>query len=312
MGKGRKKPILPESKPMKRFLLSLCLLTTISTTLKPLTAQDAHAALIKAQPTDAQILLNVIYWSYLRAEATLTAQDIVFDHFRQSWQLWLNCATPRRNPRTALPYPGVTSIDSTLANSALQIQTAVNATYCKALEYSIEQNSRIISPAVKEFIANARTEVRNTLAQTMVTSLIDLEQTFQTVHNLIESVHSKKFILDMQEITQKYMHDKNFLTDGIDYLIHGLALQSFAQFDKKYLTNSDNFFSMLAETQTMYTQVWQQLETIRATYYKQLYTTLYATMTELNFPSSSFLCIFDENGIIPDALQTNPLPAVLL
>lgn len=314
MGKGRKKPYYYlKAKPMKHIALFFSLLiSNFSLSSQSLTAHDARVALTGASSTDAQILLNVIYWSYLRSETTTAVQDVLFDQLQDSWKLWLNSATTRRNPRTALPYPEMTQLDSTAANLALRIQTMVNATYIKALEVSIEQNSLIASAAVKEYIHKARAEVRTTLAHTMITSLIDLEKTFQTIHNLIEAVHSKKFIQDMQEITQKYAAEKNFLTDGIDYLIHGLAVQSFAQFDKKYLANSDNFFRMLAETQTMYTQVWQQLETTRAAYYKTLYTTVYTTMVDLGFPSSSFLCMFDEQGLISPEQQTTPLSAVLI
>jgi hypothetical protein len=278
---------------MKQFIFPVLLIFSVSSSsTKNLTTFDAYTCLKDATSQDAQILLNVIYWSYLRSETTLAAQEMIFEHFQQSWRVWLNSITTRRNPRTAIPYPEIKQLDATYVNLATQAQDMVQKTYLSALQFSIEENSLPISPAVKAYIEAARAEVRTQLAHTLVSSLVDVEKALQKLYTL--------------------MQHKNFIQDGIEYVVNGLALQSFAQFDKKYLTSSDQFFRMLAETQVMYSEVWEKLEGIRAHYYKNLYHTVYTTMTELHCAPESFLAAFDEHGYIPQEKQIEPLPAILL
>lgn len=278
---------------MKQFIFPVLLFFSAQASpTKNLTSFDAYTCLKDATSQDAQILLNVLYWSYLRSETTIAAQEMIFDHFQQSWRVWLNSITTRRNPRTALPYPEMEPLEATSVNFAARAQELVQKSYLAALQYSIEENSLLLSPAVKAYIEAARAEVRTQLAQTLVSSLVDVEKALQKLYAL--------------------MQHKNFIQDGIEYVVNGLALQSFAQFDKKYLTSSDQFFRMLAETQTMYSEVWKQLEEIRAQYYKNLYHTVYTTMTELHYAPESFLAAFDEHGYTPREKQTEPLPAILL
>ena len=279
---------------MKQFIFLSLFLTTFSCTssAKSLTAQDARAALQNASAQDAQLLLNLAYWSYVRSDCTCTTQQVLFENAKESWMLWLNAASRRRNPRTALPYPDVTDIDSSAANLAAQTQASVNTLYINALTYTIEENSRIRSKAILNYIEAFRNEARAIVAQDIMSALVDLESTIQTIHTIIDSVTSKKFLHNMRLLAQEmHTQEKNLIDDGINYLMQGVAIQSFAQFDKKYITTSEQFFDLLADTQTMYLEVWDRLESTRAGYYQTLYQTIYTTMQELNFPATSFMSI---------------------
>jgi hypothetical protein len=300
---------------MKRILLSLfCALSAQALHTKLLTAADARASLQQATAQDAQLLLNLIYWSYQRSAITCASQTILFDAVQQSWQLWLNGATTRRNPRTPLPYPDVTEIDCYYANLFAQAQSYVNSAYCNALSCTIEKDSVIESQAVTSYIEQVRSEARIAIAKTVISALADLETTLASIQTMLTCVQSKKFIHTMQTLAKEVQDqkDKSFIDDGIQFVLNNLALQAFAQSDKNYLATSDQFFKVLADTQTLYITLWDQLETARANYYQGIYETVYNCMIDLEFPSSSFLLAIDADGRIDVDKQTEPLPATLL
>ncbi|CAM6000310.1 unnamed protein product [Sphagnum balticum] len=237
-----------------------------------------------------------------------------FDTVQQSWQLWLNGATTRRNPRTPLPYPDVTEIDCYYANLFAQGQNYVNSAYCNALSSTIEKDSVIESQAVTNYIEQVRSEARIAIAKTVISALADLETTLASIQTMLTCVQSKKFIHTMQTLAKEVQDqkDKSFIDDGIQFVLNNLALQAFAQCDKNYLATSDQFFNVLADTQTLYIALWDQLETARANYYQGIYETVYNCMIDLEFPSSSFLLAIDADGRIDIDEQTEPLPATLL
>lgn len=299
---------------MKLILAALfCALSAQTIQTQSLTAVDARASLQQATPQDAQLLLNLIYWSYQRSATTCVTQPILFDAVEQSWQLWLNGATTRRNPRTPLPYPDVTEIDSYYANIFAQAQTYINSAYINALSYTIEKDSLIESPTILSYIEKIRSEARIAIAKTIITSLADLETTLASIQTMLTTVQSKKFIHTMQTLAKEVQEqkDKSFIDDGIHFVLNNLALQAFAQCDKNYLASSDQFFNVLADTQKLYIALWEQLETARANYYQGIYETIYNCMTDLEFPSSSFLLAINADGCIDVDDQTEPLPATL-
>lgn len=324
---------------MKHIPLFICLSLSISLFSQKPTYDATIICLRNASPQDAQLLLNLAYWSYQRSHATVMGQDIVIDHLKNSWMLWHNFISTRRNPQTTLTYPDCLSIDTMSANIAMHEHMYANTMYLHALETTVEK-SIISSESVKSYIAALRSEARMLVAQTVATSLTDLKQTLQQMLTAIaaftpfdklrvrrenEEADTKLKTETPCEYPQSSSTNypfpshpelvegcnaiqKNIFEENISFLINGFALQSFGKFDKEYLSSSAAYFEIFSQTQTLYNHFWQQVETTRSQFYQQAYMMIYESMTILQFPAESFFNAFNQNGLIANNQQYDKLP----
>jgi hypothetical protein len=285
-----------------KYLLVLCPLLTGSLFNSlfpenvPLRAQ-IHNVLMQVSARDAQLLLNLTYWSTERSRATLQAQKELLANLKTSWALWQNCVQTRLNPSKESPYAKICSLKASACNRALRKQIQTNKTYAHMID-CFNKQPLLEHEAAQKLCATLRSEAHLVLSHALLNCLATFETELASTHHLLE--------LAMNIFGQSH---KNFITDGITALLEEVGIPSFAKFDTAYNESSDTIFQGLWESQQLFTRVWEQLETERAQFFSEAFVMIRDEMIALKFPSKSFLCAFDEDGLIAASQQIIDLAA---
>jgi len=256
----------------------------------------------QTSPKDLCYLLNLIYFSYKRSVQTLRAQESVLHHLELSWQCWQNITQTRLDPSHELPYlltPSQIARSAHLAAQDSNTHKKINSTYKKTVDLLVAKNilcdSNVIE-AIKTLRSDSRTMVSIAVADTL-----------QILINAIQDYTKKSIILPddllVDELTNGGCGERSI----IDYL-QSLAVPSFVTTDKEFSALSTQSWNILLNAQQASCTLWGEIEEGRALFYKTYYKELYTFIAHRQIDPLSMRIVFDEEGLINQEDQVDPLP----
>ncbi len=251
--------------------------------------------------SDLQYIANLFYFSLLRSVATLAAQEAAVPALDTMWRGWQNIAQTRMNPSHSLPYPlnyheQQQTYDFFI--QAQQIHRSGGLTYAHASQVVVKENvvSADALSAVQEVRQNARTVIME--------AFLDIKKILGAAYNFA-SEHLREESL--------YKDDENLRWDLVDTIISyipKLASQSFIEAEKIQTQASEKSWEIIQNIIEVNTQIWNAVETARASYYLAYYREIIQFMYEQAIDTNYLLVAFNENGITPTQERDELLPLV--
>jgi len=252
--------------------------------MQPPTRAEIHSVLAVCSYYDAQLALNLLYYSYERSMSTCTMQEEYMHYLRGVWNQWHSCAQRRFNPSRLSHNTNnqIVSSDTTHFHTiATRYAQITNDAY---------HNSQIVSPHLRALIEQTRAASRSyalsTIWDTYSTTAASLFHELITQESLCHELE--------ESLTS---HEKTIAPLVLGYC----AAASFDTIDQAFLNQSDMLFTKFISLQEMYNTLWNTIETTRAAFYYARYEEWYMIMKEYNFPAESFVDIFTQQ----------PLPVLL-
>ena len=286
--------------------------------------QRVLTSLQGASAQEACVLLNLTYWSYQRSIATIESQKAMKDAFIQLWHAWQNCTNSRLNPSVQIAYPECAALDDRKYQSfkkAVAHQMQTNATYVRVVEYIITHN-QVKNHRLQEFIEYMRLQARNETVKSLRICVKNVTKAAEgACHKLRDCA---KLLLPIQLLLKtrgvpfehashenaphvSAMHkrslQRNALTDYVMATIYGFTGTAFMRFDQEYRNGSDLLFTAFMSSQELCNQLWVDLETARASFYRICYMTIMQAMQELNYPALAFCNMFGPQGLVSNVTE---------
>lgn len=243
-------------------------------------------------PKEAQLIANVIYFSFKRSHCTLIAQETALTSINILWKGWQNIAQTRLNPSKEAPYR-ITEYEKHHILDQLWPQhdqhQYIGKTYAQTVEYVVN-GDYLLTVNAKNCVKQMRNQARAIVAQAITNAKEYIGQLFYT--------HKK--------------YPKNYKGfDFLDYLwdyIPKLALGSFIQANNANDLVSEESWNILMKIQDISKKTWHMIEQERAGFYLALYKAMWHKMKHLNLEEEYFTIAFDNNGPLPINLQHEGLP----
>jgi len=233
-------------------------------------------------PSELQILINVVYFSYLRSQSTLNAQTKALDALETVWQTAQNITHLRLNPSIDLPYQKTATQNKKIANAlwtAQQEHHRIGTTYAQAFELILKKDL-VSSTALTLAITKMRTNARQLIMQ----ALLDVKQ------------HVGDLCIYLTQPSPHTQKNRSLL-DTVSSYVPFFTTSSFAKINKAHLQASSKAFQALILLQQSGNHVWRIIEQTRGAWYFELYKQLYQLLITKN---AGYLgIVFDETGYIP-------------
>ena len=245
--------------------------------------------------SDAQMLLNLTYFSYLRSKATLSAQETGVQAITQAWHGWQNIAQTRLDPSRKLPFAVDLDAQVELFAQFIEAQRKhrkIGRTYSHAVSIIIE-NDILTSTATPFAIDRMRNQARSVVLD----AFTDIKQ-------------QVALLLSEKRTGKKLKRQKGFLQDAISTFLPAFALSTFLKLDTCYVKSSAKTWDILENVQQASALLYRTIEQERAAFYKAYYQALYQIAKASKFKNSYFMIAFDENGLIAVSGQTQRLPVL--
>jgi hypothetical protein len=273
-----------------------------------LSAPDTHEWILMhastASPEDLQLLLNVMYVSWQRQQALVNVQEKALELLNNFWQAWHVIAYTRRNPSHAhkddIQPPTLAGVFRRF-NSLYDRYLITTATYDTMLNIIKDGD---YSPHVRSALADVKHNDRTASVQILQT----LRESFNS-----QSKQAYEFIqYAAQQLPFLYATDavpkKSIFSWNIPSPFMLAAINIFARFDNMFVATSDRCWEALLSSQRIGNVLWHALATMRATFYKTYYDSLYHAMQRRGIQKSPFYLMFNRYGLIPTTQQTITLP----
>jgi hypothetical protein len=237
---------------------------------------------------DVELILNILYWSYARSQATLTAINQFQKHFTICHQIGDCIHYTRRNPSRPLPYTLDKKTAITIATTCIHtyfdyLKTA--QTYSQCTQY-ILKDCYDISRETKEAIEDIRLQARNNL----LLSINPYIDTLKALQHSLSHLISPKNILSL-----------------LWSAIPAVAAKTFVKLDQQCTT----LFHHLWINQDIHLEtfgtIWKSIERARCNFYRELYKKAYN-----NAPKEiKKYILFDEHGFMGNSKNILPDPSLL-
>lgn len=237
---------------------------------------------------DLEIILNLLYFSYLRSYITLQAQEKALEALESTWHGWQNIAQTRMNPSHEAPYFVSLSEQKHIFDQFItfeQKHQEMCNTYDLATEHILKEVTYENSQSI-EAIKIVRKRSREVILQ----AFLDLQKTLGELLNF-----SLDYVKTPQQLTEEYT-SRFDVFNLISQHIPQAALQSFLKIEKLYKKSSQETWKVLSTIQTVSKKLWDGIEQERAAYYLAHYKALYNIM-RIRFPDHLSM-LYDANGFI--------------
>ena len=246
--------------------------------------------------SDLVCIANLFYFSFLRSAANLDASDIAYQAFITSWQGWQNIAQTRMNPSLSVPFDVDFSKNEQLFKDFLHAQyyhRMIGLTYAHCTQLLIKENylSPSMLAAIKELRAQARTIV--------IIALTDVKKVLGGLYNFA-SAHARLGDADCDEEVRFDLLEK--ISAHIPYF----AMQSFIEAERINKKANEHTWEVLITLIDVNKQIWEAIETARASYYLAHYQALWEFIKEKNIDQSTIKIMFNENGILQSDAEYLP------
>jgi hypothetical protein len=259
---------------------------------------DDDTLLISAD--DAELIANLLYFSFLRSATTLEAQDIAKSTLETIWQGWQNIAQTRMNPSLKLPYHTDLRMQQELFTDFIYAQhfhRTMGQTYAECAEVAVK--GKWLDNTAQKAVDALRHDARMIAAQAfldvkkIVAQLYDIASDYMRIEDDMFADESIRF--DMIETFAQYLPS--------------LAMKSFIESERIYTKASEESWHIAHTITTINMQIWHTIETARACYYLAHYNAFLAALADYDLDELAIM--FDHNGLIESSLRDEKLPAVI-
>ena len=232
-----------------------------------------------------ELLLNVLYWSYARSEATINLVNNYQEPLRYMHQISHNFHDTRRNPSRSLPYniakkEAIAAFSSCIKAYTQYLETA--QTYAACVNYVLKEYSDL-DPRVHTYLTKTKDELRASITL----SLKPYMSCLSAIQNSLSlCIHPKSF--------------SSFIMGTIPLY----AAKAFSKVDQICTTLFHRLWLNEEEHLKTFDTAWTVLETRRSAFYKDLYTRAYQASQILFAPH----ILFDQKGLLDDQQKMTLLP----
>ncbi|KIX85083.1 hypothetical protein J120_04090 [candidate division TM6 bacterium JCVI TM6SC1] len=243
---------------------------------------------------DARLLINVIYFSYLRSVSTCHVQHVGAQALTQFWQLWHNMIFTRRNPSKQPVYN--TSFQSNLhyitqAIHALEDHAQICTTYAHALELVLK-GPLAHCPTLITMLENIRHNARTFTMQ----GLLSAKEHVYAIYNY--KLTNNNFISPQSRS----------ISDVISNCMSFLRTDSLVEADRCIIKADSQIWKSFQMLHTLGNHLYVVIETIRSDFYWTLYQALY-TIIEKQYGLEACIMVFDAHGYKDPQPTSSLLPA---
>jgi len=243
-------------------------------------------------PKEAQLIANVIYFSFKRSYCTLEAQDAALKSLHSLWNGWQNIAQTRLDPSKQQShqisnYEKQHSISSFWSKHDQHLK--IGKIYTQTVNH-VAKGNFLLTVNAKDSIINMRNQAKAIVAQAIVDVKNYIGQLFYT---------QKKYPKNYKKF--------NFL----DYLwkyIPQLAMGSFVEANKANDKISEEGWKIVMQIQQVGKTTWQMIEQERASFYLAFYKAIWHIIKNLELENDYLKIAFDQNGPLPIDNQHEFLP----
>jgi hypothetical protein len=264
------------------------------------TEARSWVATLAHSSNDLQIVANLLYISYQRSLCTLESQDAALKTVQSTWHGWQNIAQTRMNPSKKAPYKISTAEQKALFQNFLlwQERHALTASvYANATEHILHEHTFTDSRSLDAIIA-----VRSHAREVVVSAFYDAKKILAGLFNVAQEALQRDALWDDEkELVSRF----DLLSNVWNYL-PSAALSSFLETEKIYTKASEQTWNVLQSIQSVNQQLWNIVETERASYYLAYYNQLYALLVT-TYPETLYL-VYDEDGFIENQSVLKQLP----
>ena len=250
---------------------------------------------------DLHLIANLLYFSFLRSAVTLEAQEIACRTLETVWQGWQNIAQTRMNPSLKAPYETDYGMQNNLFQDFIQGQyfhRAIGLSYSHCAQAAVKQH--LLTDHAQKAVTILREQARTVVAN----AFLDV----------------KKLLGDLYHFAADHTRDEGVQTDDqnrfdlmatISSYIPGLAMQSFIEAEHINIKAGEQSWQIVNTINQVSKEVWQSIETARASYYLAHYNALISVIQSHGIDQTYLHIMFDENGIIPTDKQYQLLPDII-
>jgi len=250
---------------------------------------------------DLQLIANLLYFSFLRSAVTIEAQAIACNTLETVWQGWQNIAQTRRNPSLETPYETNYGMQNDLFQEFLQAQyfhRKIGLSYSECAEAAVKK--QLLTDHAQKAVTILREQARIVVAQ----AFLDVKKALGNLYNFAAE-HSRNADGRTDDL------NRFNLMETISSYIPSLAMQTFVEADKINTQASEQSWTVVNTINQVSKEIWQSIETARASYYLAHYNALMAIIQANNIDQAYQCIMFDENGAIPTDQQHELLPALI-
>jgi len=253
---------------------------------------------LHSSEADLQIILNILYFSCARSQATQQAQRTTLDAMQKLWRGWQNITQRRRNPSKPIPYSHATdniTHVTALHEKNLIMHEAISTIYETALE-------QVIKGEVLEngFLKNHLVFVRDQARSVTIAAMIDVKMHLQSLLEYLNQTRALAFDNDEEETLRSCFTE--YLTDNIP----ACTMRSFTLADNLFIKVSDYNWSTLNGAQELSVLIWNAIENARGPFYYTLYAIAYAQAEARGIQP---IVVFNKKGLLPVNKRKMLLPA---
>ncbi len=252
---------------------------------------------LHSSETDLQIILNILYFSCARSQATREAQRTTLDALQKIWRGWQNITHRRRN--ASKPIPCSHAADNIAHMSALHeknliMHETITTIYDSALEQVLKGN--ILE---NRFLENHLIFLRDYARSVTIGAMLDVRSQLTSLLEYLNQTRALSFDNDEEEIMRAGFME--YLVDSIP----ACTMRSFTLADNLFIKVSDGNWAALNGAQELSILIWDALEKARGSFYYTLYTIAYQRAQAHGIQP---LIVFDEAGLLPLNKRKTALP----
>lgn len=256
---------------------------------------------------DLQVLLNVLYLSYVRSNITLEAQSDGLHALQTSWQTFQNIIQLRRNPSIELPYVIDEHTYMTDMNALYDLQIKhhrIGKMYAYAIETFL--HGTLVTDA---HLIKGIQEIRNDSRRSIAHALSNTREYLDTIlHMCIDKSNINEDSVESSKSFANILNKSFSIGDYIWALIPNMALNSFVKTDDLTITMSEEWWKALYQLFNISNMIWKPIERARAELYLDHYKAVYLEAQSHNIDMQLMTILFDEHGLLEGSLQGDQLP----
>lgn len=288
-------------------LISMAIFSTTltpTTTINPAEKWASNLTNHEISSEDLTLILNLLYWSYARSNATLQTEKAYLEYIEPCLQAGQNLHHTRRNPSLKRPYPyALHQIEQhhSAFMHTMENYYQIADTYAAASEYVL--NIYQLAPHAKQAIINLRSLARTQVMHTATSEVANFITSFTHLkESLQQTTEQQRSLLDP-------LAQKRSIVNLIAHWIPKAALGSMVAYDQQFINFTHEVWKLLMNAYEGGNTLWDVFERTRANLYRTYYTALYNQLSAQNFPHDCFSQAFDQYGFITLENRTEKLPA---
>ncbi len=256
-------------------------------------------SVLRAGEEDIQIILNLLYFSAIRSQVNIQAQESALAALQKIWEGWTNIIARRRNPSKPIINTHATLDAGKLAEEH-EKNLIAHDKLCTLYDLALEQT---LKGTILEnrFLLNHLTFLRDHARRITLQAALNVRTELDALATYVEGYKTRS----ASDVSQPLTHS---ISDFINYLldtIPGWTYQSFIAADRLFVKASELNWSALHTASKVTNRIWEKLERARGSFYATLYQEVYKQAESHGIKP---MVAFNEHGLIPTNKRKSLLP----